>query len=80
MKYTITINRAGIGQINNGIPVPCIRINEEGVSGDRYVHELYINGSVRIGPIVGKLIAAETDGPITEVVWVTGSPERNWQV
>lgn len=80
MKYTITVNRAGIGQVKDGIPVPCVRIHEDGVPEDRYCNEVLITGTVRIGPIRGRLIAAETDGPVKEIQWQEGSPQNSWLV
>jgi hypothetical protein len=77
MQYTITVNRGNIGKSCHGGPAPCIRVQEAGVPGERYVHEVHISGPVRIGPIAGKLIGAETDGPLEEVLWHEGSHQNS---
>ena len=44
-----------------------MRIEEEGVAGERYADEVVITGPARLGRIEGKRVAVETDYAITEI-------------
>lgn len=61
MRYTITVNRGAIEQHG-----PAIRIEEAGVEGERYCHEVHIMGPSRIGYIRGRRVAVETDADLEE--------------